>query len=64
MHLKPVISLELEFGTVNIYPPAEAPTEADEEHLYRVLLECLLVKGQPEGSGGGDLAPVPAGGGP
>jgi len=45
---------------VRVYPPVASPTEADEEHLYRVLLECLLAKGQPEGGGGGEAAPVPA----
>ena len=32
------------FGTITICIPDTPPTTADEERLYNVLVECLLVK--------------------
>lgn len=38
------------FGTITICMPDTQPTTADEERLYNVLVECLLVKPKKKNS--------------
>ncbi|MFZ5642499.1 MAG: hypothetical protein ACOY46_02770 [Bacillota bacterium] len=37
--------IEGPFGIITIHPPDKVPTQADENRLYNVLVDCLITKG-------------------